>query len=144
MTPRPLVLDASSALAWLVERTDPGEFHIADEALSETQKYGAIVPSVWWLEVINGALVSERRGGDKDKTALFFGLLSHLPIDEDEWKPRSLHLSILDLSRKYSLTSYDSLYLELALRRHSPLATFDRKLAHAARAAGIPIFGDPS
>jgi predicted nucleic acid-binding protein len=32
--------------------------------------------------------------------------------------------------------------LELAMRNSAELATFDRKLAEAARAAGVRVFGD--
>jgi predicted nucleic acid-binding protein len=34
------------------------------------------------------------------------------------------------------------MYLELALRRGAPLATFDQKLAQTVRAAGGQVFGD--
>jgi predicted nucleic acid-binding protein len=46
------------------------------------------------------------------------------------------------LARTYALTAYDATYLELALRRSAVLATFDRKLAAAARSAGVRVFGD--
>jgi predicted nucleic acid-binding protein len=48
----------------------------------------------------------------------------------------------MHLSRVFKLTAYDATYLELALRRSAPLATFDRKLAEAARQAGVRVFGD--
>jgi predicted nucleic acid-binding protein len=34
------------------------------------------------------------------------------------------------------------MYLELALRRGAPLATFDKQLANAMRNAGGQVFGD--
>jgi predicted nucleic acid-binding protein len=48
----------------------------------------------------------------------------------------------LALARAHRLTAYDATYLELALRRGAPLATFDQKLAEAARKAGGRVFGD--
>jgi predicted nucleic acid-binding protein len=48
----------------------------------------------------------------------------------------------LAIAQRSGLTAYDATYLELAIRRNAPLATFDRQLAEAARAAGVAIFGD--
>jgi predicted nucleic acid-binding protein len=46
------------------------------------------------------------------------------------------------LARVYKLTCYDATYLELVLRTHRVLATFDRQLAEAVREAGGRVFGD--
>jgi predicted nucleic acid-binding protein len=51
---------------------------------------------------------------------------------------------VLTLARAYELTGYDATYLELVLRTGRTLATFDRKLAEAARTAGVRVFGDPT
>lgn len=45
-------------------------------------------------------------------------------------------LSVLELVQKQG-----AMYLELALRHHLPLATLDRQLAVAARAAGAEVLG---
>ena len=47
-------------------------------------------------------------------------------------------LPIADV-RRHALTIYDAQYLELALRRQIPLATFDQQLAGAARAEGLTV-----
>jgi predicted nucleic acid-binding protein len=44
---------------------------------------------------------------------------------------------ILQLARRYRLSSYDASYLELALRKGLPLATLDADLAKAARKSGV-------
>ena len=46
---------------------------------------------------------------------------------------------LLPLGRANSLTSYDSAYLELAMRQGLPIATLDGKLLEAARHVDIPI-----
>lgn len=46
---------------------------------------------------------------------------------------------ILDLAPRHDLTSYDAMYLDLALRRALPVATQDLALAEAARAAGVGV-----
>ena len=47
--------------------------------------------------------------------------------------------SVLQLARTHSLTAYDAMYLELAIRQQRPLATLDRTLSAAAQAEGITL-----
>lgn len=57
------------------------------------------------------------------------------PHTPDRW--RSTH----NIATTHALTAYDAAYVELAARSGSNLATFDKKLADAARAYGVPVFG---
>ena len=45
----------------------------------------------------------------------------------------------MDLALRYDLTSYDALYLDLALRRRLPIATLEKALANAAMVAGVGV-----
>lgn len=138
-----LVLDASSVLAWLVERTDPNEAALANTIFSSVEQEEALVPSLWFPEVANGLLVAERRKMvAPSEASRFLVELRALPIAEDKVWPSTLQGSVLQLARAYGLTAYDATYVELALRTGSALATFDRRLAEAARLAGIRVFGD--
>lgn len=138
-----LVLDASAAMAWLVNRVDAAEARIADEILRSILVSDAIVPALWFSEVANGVLVAERRGViGESTTASFMGLVTTLPITEDRMRVPAVEGTILALGRKYGLTGYDATYLELVLRSGGTLATFDRQLAEAARLAGCRVFGD--
>jgi len=140
-----LILDASATLAWLVRRVDPSEDQLADEVLRSVRTRYAIVPSLWYPEVANGILVAERRGGVSQSTsASFLRMVDALPVVEDETPPFAVQSTVLILARAYKLTAYDATYLELVLRTGGELATFDRKLAEAARAAGVRVFGDPA
>ncbi len=47
--------------------------------------------------------------------------------------------SILSLSEKHSLTVYDAIYLELAMKRGLPLATLDADLRKAASAENVRL-----
>jgi predicted nucleic acid-binding protein len=86
-----------------------------------------------------------RRGGRRRKlsraeTARFVELLASLPIDvEDAGPTRSLG-PVLELGRESGLSAYDSAYLDLAMRLGAPLATLDRNLQAAAKAAGVDLF----
>jgi predicted nucleic acid-binding protein len=140
-----LVLDASAALGWLVDRVDAAEARLADNVLRNIQTSDAAVPALWFPEVVNGVLVAERRGGvGIDQSASFMGLIITLPIVEDRMRPSSVQGTVLTLARVYELTSYDATYLELVLRTGRMLATFDRQLAGAVRKAGGKVFGDPA
>ncbi|MGE0645822.1 MAG: type II toxin-antitoxin system VapC family toxin [Nitrospira sp.] len=56
--------------------------------------------------------------------------LGRLGEDDLLWVPVSLALS-------HRLSAYDAAYLELAIRKNLALATMDRALLQAARAAGV-------
>jgi predicted nucleic acid-binding protein len=45
------------------------------------------------------------------------------------------------LCRAHRLTSYDALYLDLAVRRDLPLATLDTDLRKAAGKLGVKLLG---
>ncbi|MDR3754585.1 MAG: type II toxin-antitoxin system VapC family toxin [Terracidiphilus sp.] len=138
-----LVLDASAAIAWFVQRSDRREATLADQILTQVELEEALVPALWFTEVLNGVLTAERlKQSDSRKTASFLGELAAMPIVEDSVRPRFAQDDVLELGRKYKLTAYDATYLELALRTRRTLATFDRQLADATRKAGGRVFGD--
>lgn len=138
-----LVLDASATLAWLVNRVDATEARLADEILRSIQRAEAVVPALWFPGVANGVLVAERRGGFATaETASFMALVGTLPVVVDGIELSAIQGTVMILARKHGLTAYDATYLELAMRNSAELATFDRKLAEAARAAGVRVFGD--
>jgi predicted nucleic acid-binding protein len=137
-----LVLDASAALAWLVDREDAVEAQLADKVLRSIQASEAVVPALWFAEVANGVLVAERRGGvERQMSASFLGLVIGLPIEQDSSRPSAVQGAVLMLARAHALTGYDATYLELVLRTGRELATFDRQLAGAVRKAGGRVFG---
>ncbi len=139
-----LVLDASMALAWLIERADPAEASLARRAFGNVSASGAQVPALWYPEVANTLLVFERaRRLTEQASASYLSDLALMTITLDDLSPELRLTRILDLGRMHKLTAYDATYLELAMRRAATLATFDRKLTEAARAAGVRVFGDP-
>jgi predicted nucleic acid-binding protein len=131
------------ALAWQFRRVDSAEILLAEKALEQLSSVTTTVPTLWYAEVANGVLRGERQGMIlPTQTAFFLNELSEAEIVADEISPRARQAVVLDLARVHGLTVYDATYLELAIRRAATLATFDRKLAGAARAAGVRVFGD--
>jgi predicted nucleic acid-binding protein len=61
-----------------------------------------------------------------------------LPIHIDRETAGHAFNDSLPLAQTHQLSVYDAVYLDLALRKHLPLATLDNRLAAAAcRAAGV-------
>jgi predicted nucleic acid-binding protein len=137
------VLDASMALAWLFSRADAAEAALADEALDELDSEEFLVPPIWYAEMANAILRGERKGlVTPAQTAAFLAELDSADIKTEADSPRLRQSVVLALARSHGLTAYDATFLELAMRRAAVLATFDRKLADAARTAGVRVFGD--
>jgi predicted nucleic acid-binding protein len=129
------VVDASVAIAWLFEdEVTPGTEAVLDRLAHEE----AHVPGLWELEVANVVLSAERRGRlSEAASARIVERLGDLPIRLSPNSPRLPHL--LEVGRRYGLTSYDAAYLALAQQLDLPLATLDRELAAAAGAADVEL-----
>jgi predicted nucleic acid-binding protein len=132
-----LVLDCSVTLAWLLADEQPAA---AAQVLDQVVEEGAIAPGLWPLEVGNALLVAERRGrlSSWNRTQALQGLAG-LPIEIDGETAGRAWRETLALAETHRLTLYDATYLELALRRSLPLATFDAAMRAAAVTAGVPL-----
>jgi predicted nucleic acid-binding protein len=128
------VLDASICAVWaLTDESDP----LADHAMARLVHEPATVPALWWFEVRNVLIVSERRKRlTRDGSQEFLKFLAGFPIWTDEEPDEN---AIFELARKYQLSFYDATYLEVAHRKGLPLATLDRALRTAAESAGVPL-----
>jgi len=130
------VRDCSAAISWLM----PDESFGA-RVLDRVVEMGAIVPSLWSLEVGNVLLIAERNkriSSEQRHKALY--TLTELPIIVDTLTTQNAWLETMDLAERYGLTLYDATYLELSLRRSLPLATFDKYLKRATEMAGGTIW----
>jgi len=132
-----IVLDSSATLAWIWgdEITDAikGLYdRIADD--------GALVPSLWRLEVAN-ALTHAMRRGRVDMAFRDAALrdLALLDIVSDTQTESRAWADTLHLADEHRLTLYDAAYLELALRRSLPLASLDRELCTAATKTAVTL-----
>lgn len=132
-----IVLDASYVIAWAYKEA-PAPL---DDQIRRLAEDIACVPAHWTLEVANSLLNSERRRRiDTHQRKQFLAAIQSLPIEADTETWIRGWEDTLALASKHGLTLYDAAYLELALRRQSPLATFDKDLARAARKAGVTLF----
>jgi len=97
-----------------------------------------LVPAFWCSEVLNSLLVGERKGRiSADQTRAFLGDLAALRPTLDDSPLERVFRDIQALCRQHKLASYDALYVELAMRSGSPLATLDKNQREAAVANGV-------
>lgn len=132
----PLVIDSSVAVSWMIadEESEAGR-----RALALAYAEGIIGPRVLWYEFRNSLIVNERRGrllpAETERAISVFAALEPIFLDDHD------EAALLRLSRRHALTAYDAAYLELATRLGQSLATFDHRLAAAARAEGVELVG---
>ena len=133
------VLDASVTLAWLLGEENDQR---AELALRRLEGDEALVPDLWHLEVRNGLLSAMRRGRiTEDGPSERLSALRDLPIRTDRDPDLETALA---LAEEHVLSFYDAIYLELAVRQTTPLATLDKALARAASVSGLSLVCDPA
>ncbi len=130
-----LVLDASVTMAWFF----PDEATGFTEALLESLGTRPVwVPALWVAECANVLQSAARRGRlPPGRRVEIAQELAELPVTVDAEIPSVVPLD--RLAATHSLSAYEATYLELAQRRKLPLATLDRSLRLAARAAGVGL-----
>jgi len=129
------ILDCSVTMAWCFE--DEASAY-ADAVLGCLRTQTAWVPRLWHMEITNVLLVGERRGRiSPTETQAFLVTLLELDIQTDISSPHINDPTVLELGRKHGLSSYDAVYVALALREQLPIATADRKMREAARQLGL-------
>ena len=130
-----VVIDASVTLAWALPDEQDA---FASGVLELVANEGALVPSIWALEVGNGLIMAERR---KRLTPSQFkkslSLLRELRIRVSSPAIEADFGQVLTLAQTHKLTSYDASYLELAIRASCPLATLDAGLTKVAKELGV-------
>ena len=131
------VLDCSVTMAWMFPDEATEATHRLREALLDTR---AFVPALWPVETANALLVATRRGRiAQDEWPEIRAHLDALPIEVDPVSGSRTWGAALDLANAHGISVYDATYLELAARMRMPLATLDRALRAAARAAGVEV-----
>ena len=133
------VIDASVAVTWLFrDEITPQTAAV----LRRLEVEPALVPAWWYVELANVIAMAERKNriGISDAT-IFLANLNDLEIEVDNEASQRAFTHLLPLCRAHQLTSYDAVYLELALRRHLPLATLDDQLRKAAKKLDVKLLG---
>ena len=131
------VVDNSVVMAWCFDDESSPYTDAVQQLLIEDTAY---VPSIWPLEVANVLRVAERKERiSKADSGHFVALLSQLPIVVEKTNSETVFHDTMSLARSYMLSSYDSSYLELAIRRGLPFASLDKALIRAAKDLKVQI-----
>jgi predicted nucleic acid-binding protein len=135
-----IVLDASVALAWLVDKpVSPYAMHVRNSFDAGAR---GLVPALWHLEMANGLVVATRRKDlaveDADKGMEFVEQMLVDAIESDADPVSVRH--VFATARTHQLSAYDAVYLDLARRERLPLATLDQRLRAAAKTADVELF----
>jgi predicted nucleic acid-binding protein len=134
-----LILDSSATLAWIYGDETTDAIRRIFDAIADN---GALVPSLWRLEVANSLTMAVRkRRIDPDFRRAALADLAILDISTDPQTDSHAWTDTLNLADQLQLTVYDAAYLELAQRRILPLATLDGELRTAATAIGVTVLG---
>ena len=134
-----VVIDSSVTLAWCFadERTAA-----VDAVLTQVAETGAMVPSLWRLEIANALQMAvKRKRIDSTFRDASLADLRALPIDIDLETDQQAWTATLRLADRFQLTLYDAAYVELAQRVALPLATLDQAMRMAAGTLGLVLLG---
>jgi predicted nucleic acid-binding protein len=131
-----IVIDASVTLSWCFpDEQAPMSMNVLDRLKTGEQ---ALVPAFWSVEVLNTLLLGERKGRiTPEQTKTFVDTLRVLNPILDYASLEQVAGPVQIICRDHRLTPYDALYVELALRSGSPLATLDQPQEDAAKALGV-------
>ena len=126
------VLDGSLTMAWIF--ADESTERLRESLIEES----AAVPALWPAEVGNVLLAATRCGRiHADDWPLLRASLETLPIEVDPLSAARVWGPALELAKVHGIFVHDAMYLEVAVRLRLPLATLDRALGTAGRAAGL-------
>ncbi len=134
------VLDASVALAWIVDR-NPDPYA---QTVRQRIRAGAkpLVPALWQLEVANALTLARRRKilmEDEIEEGLDYLQMFATTVADIETSFLTIR-EVFRVSKEVELTAYDAVYFDLARRESLPLATLDKAKCEKAIKAGVPSF----
>lgn len=126
------ILDASATASLILPDEASPNMEKIIEGIDESSTFW--VPILWWSETSNilTQAIKQKRININDIETIqnIFSKLNLVTDMEFNFKNQK---EIIHLSLKYSLSSYDATYLELALRKAGRLLTLDKKLAKVAK-----------
>ena len=133
------ILDSSFFLATVLPNEQSGKAF--SFFLNEGKRGTLCVPALWWAEIAN-RLTMGRRKSDLSHAATerILNVCSRLNLETDRFTGIDALRRYSELAMEFTLTAYDAVYLELALRFQGGLATLDRELAVAAHKADVAVF----
>ncbi|CAM3744534.1 type II toxin-antitoxin system VapC family toxin [Polynucleobacter antarcticus] len=135
------VLDNSIVMRWLFDDGGTKDRQYSETILNSivAGTYTPIAPGIWPLEIANVISRAEAMGQIEEmRSAHFLEIIREMGVTTEPVSQSVCFGGVLHLARAYKLSSYDSAYLELAMRQGIPLATLDKDLIGAMKKVGVP------
>lgn len=130
------VVDCSLGIGWLFDQQADDYTEATLQALTQSS---AIAQRWWLVETLNVLLALERRERlSVGKAVEALRLLQRPPVQLRDTQTSIFELHAL--ANRHRLTSYDALYLDMALSTGLPLATRDKALRQAATESGVGVW----
>lgn len=131
--PAPVVVDASVAVDLAV-----GERPLTPDAFETWIAEGRtlLAPAIGWTEI--GHAILRRLDGDAIRASRRLAQVVAVGMETADRGAAGVAMAMA-LAERHRLSVYDATYLWLAIDVDGELATFDRELAKAARAEGVPL-----
>lgn len=133
------VLDASVALEWFLPGGGAGVRYA--ETILERVSSGDLAPSVpdLWHAEIASVLIAAKRGRRISAAKLRSSQLSIRGLQIETLAIELDAAELIDLSQRYHLQGYDTVYFETARRLAIPIASIDGGIKTACRAFGVKL-----
>jgi predicted nucleic acid-binding protein len=133
IAPAPVVIDASVAVD-LAMGEDPDLPITVRRWIAEDRML--LAPAIHWTEV--GHALLRRAGWDSVEAGRRLDSLETIGLKTADRGAAGVRMA-LSLAHRHRLSVYDATYLWLVMDVDGELATFDRDLARAATAEGVPL-----
>jgi len=132
------VIDCSFSAALFLP--DEKSVEVREFFIKHEKENNITIPLLWWYEtnnVLNTAIKRKRlKREDAEAVLRLFGKLA---LETDTAFGDGYTQDLLSLAQSYGLSSYDAVYLELAVRKKAMLMSLDMVLLSAAKKCGIKI-----
>lgn len=138
VAPAPVVMDASVGME-LALGSDPALPAALRHWIAEDRML--LAPAVYWTEI--GHAMLRRSTWDSVEAARRLDMLETVGLETADRGAAGVRMA-LSLAERHRLSVYDATYLWLAIDVDGELATFDRALARAAVAEGVPLALGPA
>lgn len=128
-------IDASAAATWIL----PTQSTVRADTFFDQADYDRLIaPDVFAWEV--GALIARRVTGSSADRARALSILELLEIEIDQPRAWPEVAATIEVAAARTLSLFDNAYLDQCLETGAALASRDRRLIGAARAAGVEVF----
>jgi predicted nucleic acid-binding protein len=96
------------------------------------------IPILWWYEIINVLNIAiKRKRLNFNEITMIIELVEKLPLETDISYGIQYSKDLFQLTQLYNLSSYDAVYIELAIRTKAKLMSLDKNIINVLKNIGL-------